>query len=271
MTSKVLRSMRKVPKVVTALALLCTGGLTLAAGRSATAATPPELLVDKAPISSPVAGAFRTTVGWTIRFSCASIESNCENATLTDTLPAGLTIKTVTTAGGDVASAIVSGNSVTWHLESATTPGVLGAGSTGTLTITASAPCNATADQTFSNVATMAATNAVAPFTSDPASTITVTAASSCDPPPPPPPAKSTPSRLNAGGRMPFSLTLPYAPSQYDLIDPIPAGLNFQRASVGAPATLTVSCDSGSTYQTVDFASAGPVGSCSKSGGFWNV
>jgi uncharacterized repeat protein (TIGR01451 family) len=271
MTSKVLRSIRKVPKVVTALALLCTGGLTLATSRTAAAADPPDLLVVKTPIADTVAGAFRTTVGWTISWSCASIESPCNNATLTDALPAGLSLKTVTTTGGLVASAVVSGNSVTWGLETPGTPGVLDAGAVGTLTITAAAPCNSTTDQTFSNTATMNASNAVAPFTNDPASVITVTAASSCDPPPPPPPAKSSPSRLNAGGRMPFSLTLPYAPSQYDLIDPIPAGLNFQRASVGAPATLTASCDNGSTYQTVDFASAGPVGSCTKSGGFWNV
>jgi uncharacterized repeat protein (TIGR01451 family) len=271
MTSTTLwQRIRKVPKVVTALALLSTGGITLAAGRTASAAAPPDLLVVKTPVASPVAGAFRTTVGWSISWSCASIEAPCNGATLTDTLPAGLALKTVTTAGGLVSGATVSGNSVTWTLETPGTPGVLDAGAVGTLTITAAAPCNATADQTFSNTSTMNATNATTSFTSDP-SVITVTAASSCDPPPPPPPAKSSPSRLNAGGRMPFSLTLPYAPSQYDLVDPIPAGLNFQRASVGAPATLTVSCDSGSNYQTVDFASAGPIGSCVRSGGFWNV
>jgi uncharacterized repeat protein (TIGR01451 family) len=266
-----LQRIRKVPKVVTALALLCTGGLTVAASQTATAAgTPPDLVVVKTPIANPVAGAFRTTVGWTISWSCASIESPCNNATLTDTLPAGLTLKTVTTAGGLVSSANVSGNSVTWYLETPGTPGVLDAGAVGTLTITAAAPCNAGSDQTFSNTATMNASNATASFTSDP-SDITVTTASTCAPPPPPPPTKSSPSRLNAGGRMPFYLTLPYAPSQYDLVDPVPAGLNFQRVSVGAPATVKVSCNGGATYVTVDFASAGPVGSCTKSGGFWNV
>jgi hypothetical protein len=177
-----IQRIRKVSRVVTALGLLTTGGLTLAASRTATAAgSPPDLLVVKTPIANPVAGAFRTTVGWTISWSCASIESPCNNATLTDSLPAGLTLKTVTTTGGLVASSVVSGNSVTWGLETPGTPGVLDAGAVGTLTITASAPCNAGSDQTFSNTATMDAANATGPFTSE-GSDVTVTAASSCDP-----------------------------------------------------------------------------------------
>ena len=249
---------------------MACGLITVARQLPAAAADPPDLLVVKTPVANPVAGAFRTTIGWTISWSCASIESPCNNAQITDTLPAGSTLKVATTTGGLVKSANVVGNTVTWQLETPDTPGVLDAGAIGTLTVTASVPCNAAADQTFTNTATMSASNAVAPYTSDP-SPITVTAAANCDPPPPPPPSKSSPARAECWRTASLFLTLPYAPGAYELVDPVPAGLEFRRVTVGAPATVAVSCDGGSNYETVDFASTGPVGACVKSGGMWNV
>jgi uncharacterized repeat protein (TIGR01451 family) len=274
---------RKVRRALAAVGLLATGAVTIAAlPRTAFAADPPpDLLIQKQPVSATVAGGFRNTIGWTISWTCASITTPCNNATIADSLPAPLQLKTVTTAGGLVTAADVTGNSVTWHLETTGTPGVLDAGSVGTLTIVALAPCDATKDQTFNNVASMHATNATTGASNAaglPSSKITVTKATSCNPPPPPPPAKSAPGRANAsnangtGGRMPFWLTLPYAPSQYDLIDPTPANVDVTSISVGAPATVTVSCDGGSTYQTItDFTAAGPFGNCVKTGTAWNV
>jgi uncharacterized repeat protein (TIGR01451 family) len=273
---------RRVRAIITTATLLLTGGIVSSAvNRPAAAAEPPpDLLIQKVPVSSPVAGGFRNVIGWTISWTCASITTPCNNTTVTDTLPAPLQLKSATTTGGLVTAADVVGNSVTWHLESTGTPGVLDAGSVGTLTISALAPCSTTGNQTFNNVAKMGASNATTGSSNasgNPSSSITVTQATSCDPPPPPPPSKGTSARLNAanadgtGGRMPFWLTLPYAPAQYDLVDPTPANVDVTSVGVGAPATVRVSCDNGATYETVDFYAAGPFGSCVKTGAAWNV
>ena len=237
--------------------------------RTATAAAPPDLLVVQAPKASTVVGAYRTTIGWTVSWSCASIESACKDTKLSDTLPAGLAIKDVTGSGGLVKKVTVVGNTVTWDLEAPGTPGFVDAGSVGTLSITAAALCDTGADQVFTNVVTLKASNA-GTVSSGP-SPITVKAAPSCAPPPPPPPSKSTPARLNAGANIPFTLHLPYAPGAYSLIDPTPAGLVVQKVTVEAPGVATVSCDGGTTYQAFDFSKAGPFGKCVKTAGSWNV
>ncbi len=250
------------------LAVVLSMGGTGAAPAGA-APAPPDLLVVQNTTSSTVVGAYRTTIGWTISWSCASIESPCKDLKLSDTLPAGLTVKDVSSAGGIIKKATITGNTVTWDLEAPGTPGQVDAGSVGTLSITASVVCSESADQVFENVVVLKASNA-ATAQSEP-QPITVKAAPSCAPPPPPAASKSAPARLNAGAPMPFTLRLPYAPGAYTLVDPTPAGLRFQKVTIEPPGSLTVSCDGGITYLTVDFARPGPFGSCVKSDGYWNV
>lgn len=233
------------------------------------APAPPDLLVVQKATSSTQVGAYRTTIGWTVSWSCASIESSCNDLTLSDTLPAGLTVKEATGTGGLIKKVTVTGNTVTWQLEAPGTPGRVDAGSVGTLSITASAVCSETADQVFDNVVVLKASNAAQAAT-EPAPII-VKAAPSCAPPPPPAASKSAPARLNAGAAMPFTLRLPYAPSAYTLVDPSPPGLLFQSVTIEQPGTVTVSCNGGTTYLAVDFSRSGPFGACVKTNGFWNV
>lgn len=231
----------------------------------------PTLQITKTANENPVAGSFANEISWTILWSCASITTDCLAAEITDALPGGLVLAEYTSTGGSVASATPTGNTVTWSLESPGTPGVLNAGSTGSLEITALAPCS-TSNQSFTNDATFSASNAATATTAP--SSITITAASTCAAPTPPPADKAGPVIANPGGRLPYYLTLPWAGSgnAYQVVDALPAGLDFTTASVEAPATVQVSCDGGNIYEPAfDFAVNGTHGACTRTSGHWNV
>lgn len=259
------------------LALVGWGVLAAGIGAGALPAPPaaasgtPTLQITKTADADPVAGGFANEISWTILWSCASITDPCTSASITDSLPGGLTLSEYTSTGGSVASATPTGNSVTWSLVSPGQSSQLNAGSTGSLEITALAPCSLT-DQVFTNSASFSASNAATVSTSP--SSITITGASTCAAPSPPPPEKTGPAIANPGGRLPYQFTLPWDldPSGYQVVDAMPAGLDFTSTTVEAPATVEVSCDGGSVYEPAfDFATNGTHGACTRTGGYWNV
>ena len=212
-----------------------------------------------------MSGGYKNTVKWRIYFSCDSITENCVDFTITDTLEPGLVTKAYSGTGGLITGVTSSGQTTEW------TAANMSAGDGGFVEIEAIAPCS-TSDQTFGNVATV--TNTGSPSATSAPADIIVNAASDCSPPPPPPPSKSSPYWVNQGGRAPFSFTLPWGTGagSYQVVDPVPAGLLFESASVGAPSTLELSCDGGTSYvPQFDYSAAGPFGSCSKGSGYWNV
>ena len=239
---------------------------TLALGLTPEAAAAPSLNITKTADAATVAGSRFPVVSWTIRFRCASTTENCTGASITDTLPPGLSVQSFTGSGGLIAGTSQAGNTVRWILVDP-----LPAGSTGLLNISARAACSTAANQTFANTATFSASNAAAPSTSAPA-TVTVTAAADCSPPPPPAFGKSGPAKANAGGRLSYGFTIPYSAGAYQIVDAIPSGLRVESVANGDPATHEASCDGGTNYVTIaDFGVDATIGACTRAAGTWNI
>ncbi len=98
-----------------------------------------------------------------IKYRCASLTEHCMNTQIQDAIPPDMEIISYTTLGGSVSSAALSGNTITWNLQTpGRTQGQLDAGSTGMVTVKVRFACGSAATtgaNPYTNTATISADN----------------------------------------------------------------------------------------------------------------
>ncbi|MEZ5381280.1 MAG: hypothetical protein R2754_05725 [Microthrixaceae bacterium] len=194
------------------------------------------------------------TMTWTIRWKCASINNTdqCPDASITDTLPGGVTVTNVTPSGGLVADVAVSGNTVTWSLIDG-----LESGSTGTLAITGTAAftCLTAPGTIEANRAEFTVGGAV-PIVAESAAVTVAANADTCEPAPPSNELVKieTSGRVVEGGQIRWQINLPSRDTGYTVIDVWPSSkiylADIYSNWVFLQQATEVSCDGGSTWST---------------------
>ncbi len=216
----------------------------------------PSLLILKS-VSNATPAPGETFI-FTIQYRCASATEHCENAQIVDTVPSALTIVNTSPASGNVTAVDVTGNTVTFSLASPDSDpapdGVLAAGSTGLVRITARFPAcdnTGTVASSVSNSADFQTSNA-GTITSNSVTVDATPTLTTCPAAPPPlPPATDISKTLHnyvSGGVAPGAfvsgnIVYPSKPSSYVITDTVPAGLEM--IDFRLSSTVSIDCGGG--------------------------